>query len=71
MKNCMYKTTFREIKQSFGRYFAILSIVALGVGFFGGLRVTTPVFVEAGDTYVKEMALFDYRLMNTLILIRK
>ncbi|MBQ8188247.1 MAG: ABC transporter permease [Lachnospiraceae bacterium] len=66
MRNCMYKTTFREIKQSFGRYFAILSIVALGVGFFGGLRVTTPVFVEAGDTYVKEMALFDYRLMNTL-----
>lgn len=66
MKNCMRKTTFREIKQSFGRYFAILSIVALGVGFFGGLRVTTPVFVEAGDTYVKEMALFDYRLMNTL-----
>ncbi len=66
MRNCMHKTTFREIKKSFGRYFAILSIVALGVGFFGGLRVTTPVFVEAGDKYIKEMALFDYRLMNTL-----
>ena len=49
MKNCMIKTTLREIKSSFGRYLAIMSIVALGVGFFAGLRVTTPAMVRAGD----------------------
>lgn len=66
MKNCMIKTTLREIKSSFGRYLAIMSIVALGVGFFAGLRVTTPAMVRAGDKYTRENALYDYRLLNTL-----
>lgn len=66
MKNCMMKTTLREIKSSFGRYMAIMAIVALGVGFFAGLRVTTPVMVRAGDQYTEENALYDYRLLNTL-----
>lgn len=66
MKNCMIKTTIREIKSSFGRYLAIMSIVALGVGLFAGLRVTTPAMVGAGDKYTRENALYDYRLLNTL-----
>ncbi len=66
MKNCMIKTTFREIKSSFGRYMAIMAIVGLGVGFFAGLRVTTPAMVKAGDEYIRENALYDYRLLNTL-----
>ena len=66
MKNCMIKTTLREIKSSFGRYLAIMSIVALGVGLFAGLRVTTPAMVRAGDKYTRENVLYDYRLLNTL-----
>ena len=38
MRSMMSRTTLREIKLSFGRYFAILAIVALGVGFFPVLR---------------------------------
>ena len=30
----------REIQRSLGRYLAMLVIVALGVGFFSGLKVT-------------------------------
>lgn len=45
---------------------AIMAIVALGVGFFAGLRVTTPAMVKAGDQYVKENKLYDFRLLNTL-----
>jgi putative ABC transport system permease protein len=62
----MKKTTVREIKNSFGRYFAIMAIVALGVGFFAGLRVTTPAMVAAGDRYTKENKLYDFRVLNTL-----
>lgn len=36
MKSMMRRTTFREIKNSFGRFAAILAIIALGVGFFSG-----------------------------------
>lgn len=66
MKNCMRKTTFREIKSSLGRYMAIMAIVALGVGFFGGLKVTKPAMIQAGDQYIANQELYDYRLINTL-----
>lgn len=66
MKSMMRRTTVREIKQSFGRYLAILAIVALGVGLFSGLKVTKAVMVESADAYLEEMQLYDYRLLSTL-----
>lgn len=62
----MQKTTLREIRQSFGRYIAILAIVALGVGFFAGLKITRTSMVQMADGYWKEMQLFDYRLLSTI-----
>lgn len=66
MKSMMSRTTLREIKLSFGRYFAILAIVALGVGFFSGLKVTRDVMVASADTYLKEGQMYDFRLLSTL-----
>lgn len=66
MKSMMHRTTLREIKQSFGRYFAILAIVALGVGFFAGLKVTRQAMVVSVDNYLKEEQFYDYRLLSTL-----
>lgn len=66
MKSMMRKTTFREIKHSFGRFFAILAIVALGVGFFAGLKVTRSAMVQTVDDFLKEKKLYDLRLVSTL-----
>ena len=66
MKSMMSKTTLREIRQSLGRYLAIYAIVALGVGFFAGLKVTKTVMVESANEYLQEHQLFDYRLLSTL-----
>ena len=66
MKSMMKKTTLREIKESLGRYLAILAIVALGVGLFAGLKITRTVMVESADTYWQEKQLYDYRLLSTL-----
>lgn len=66
MKSMMKRTTLREIKQSFGRYFAILAIVALGVGLFSGLKVTRNVMVASADHYLKKEQLYDFRLLSTL-----
>lgn len=60
------KTTLREIRNSFGRYIAILAIVALGVGFFSGLKVTREAMVTTADDYLKEYNFFDYQVMNSL-----
>ncbi|MBQ9609375.1 MAG: FtsX-like permease family protein [Lachnospiraceae bacterium] len=66
MKSMMKRTTFREIKGSFGRFFAIFAIIALGVGFFSGVRITTPAMVNTIDDFLKDKQLFDYRLVSTL-----
>ncbi len=66
MKSMMKKTTLREIRQSLGRYLAIFAIVALGVGFFAGLKITKTVMVKSADDYLREYQLFDYRLLSTL-----
>ena len=54
MKSKMWKSTFREIKQSFGRFMAIFAITALGVSLFSGLKVLQPAMVKTTDGYFKE-----------------
>lgn len=66
MKSMMRRTTIREIKNSFGRFCAILAIVALGVGFFTGLKITKTAMVSTVDEYWKEMNFYDFRLLSTL-----
>ena len=60
------KSTFREIKNSLGRYLAILAIVALGVGFFAGLKVTQEAMVTTTGNYLNRQNLFDYQILSTL-----
>ena len=62
----IWKSTFREIKQSLGRFCAILAIVALGVGFFAGLKVAKPAMVKTAGKYLEEKGFYDYRLLSTL-----
>lgn len=65
-RQMIWKSTFREIKQSFGRFFAILAIVTLGVGFFAGLIVSKPAMVKTAQEYLEKQNFYDYRLLSTL-----
>lgn len=62
----MITTTIREIKSSFERYMAIFLIVALGVGFFAGLKITHDVMIKAAGAYLSGLHFYDYRLVSTL-----
>ncbi len=64
-KKALHSSTLRDIKGSFGRFFAILAITFLGVGFFSGVRITTPAMVHTVDNLVQEKKLYDYRLVST------
>ena len=66
MNKNMWRTTLREIRSSLGRYLAIFAIIALGVGFFSGLKVSREAFVDAGDRFVTENNMFDFRLVSTI-----
>ena len=66
MKSKMWKSTFREIKQSFGRFMAIFAITALGVSLFSGLKVLQPAMIKTTNEYFAEKEFYNYRLMSTL-----
>ena len=60
------KTILRSIKMTLPRFLAIFAIIALGVGFFAGLKVTTPSFVYTANEYADEYSMFDFRLLSTI-----
>ena len=60
------KSTFREIKASFGRFMAIFAIIALGVGFFAGLKVTKEGMTATVKDYLHRYSFYDFRLLSTL-----
>lgn len=66
MSKGMIKTTIREIRGSLGRYMAILAIVMLGVGFFSGLKATTPAMIATENDYLMQQNFFDFRLLSTV-----
>ncbi|MDO4280309.1 MAG: ABC transporter permease [Peptococcaceae bacterium] len=66
MQKSLLKSSLREIKSSFGRFLAIVAIVALGVGFFAGLLVSEGAMLETGDRYLRQQGYFDFRLLSTL-----
>ncbi len=65
MKKALIKDTFREIKGSFGRFFAILAIVFLGVAFYAGITATGPDMRITGDNYFDDTHFMDIRLLST------
>lgn len=60
------KMILRTIKGSLGRYIAIVAIIALGSGFFAGLRVTTTAMIETADEFYSQYNFYDFRILSTL-----
>ena len=62
----LVRSLFRTIRSTLGRYLSIFAIIALGVGFFIGLRVTHDAMLKTADDYLTSLDFFDYRLVSTL-----
>lgn len=60
------KNNRRGLFKTLGRFLAILAIVALGVGFFTGLRLARPAMAKTGADYLRETNFFDFELRSTL-----
>ncbi len=60
------KNNLRQLRHSLGRYLAILAIVALGVGFFTGIKAAQPAMLKTADNYLHKTSMFDFRLISTL-----
>ena len=66
MQSARYRDLLREIRKSLGRYFSIMLIVALGCGFFSGIKATMPDMVDSAREYFAKTRLMDYRLMSSI-----
>ena len=66
MVTTLLKSTLREIRQSLGRYLAIFAIILLGVGVYGGLKMSQPNMMATGKEYIDDHRLFDFRMLSTL-----
>ena len=63
------KTLFKEsvvsVKRNFKRFLSILLIVLLGVGFFAGIKATSPDMKNTIDKYYRDTNFMDFSLIST------
>ncbi|MEA5004352.1 MAG: FtsX-like permease family protein [Christensenella sp.] len=64
-RHMLVKEAVREIWKSRTRFFSILGIVALGVGFFAGVKASCPDMKITMEQYYEETALADVHLVST------
>ena len=66
MKKALLKNTFREIKNTKARFISILMIIALGVGFFVGVKCTSPSMKQMAVDYYADTNLMDFKMLSTV-----
>ncbi|MBE6900590.1 MAG: FtsX-like permease family protein [Ruminococcaceae bacterium] len=64
MKSAFIKDIFREIGKTKSRFFSIFAIIALGAGFFAGLKGTCPDMLVTQDNYFKNSNLMDIKIVS-------
>ncbi len=60
------KNTIKKIMHSFGRFISLVAIILIGVGFFAGIRQSTPAIRDAENIFVAESNMMDIHLLSTL-----
>lgn len=66
MKKKLFLNTFRSVKNTKSRFIAIMAIIALGSGFFAGVKSASPSMKNSAAQYLGEQGLADFHLMSEL-----
>ena len=66
MKKALYKDAFKEIKNTYKRFISILLMAFLGVGFFAGIRATSPDMIDTIHKYYETQNVYDIQVVSTL-----
>ena len=62
----LFKSSLFKIKKAIGRFLSVVLIVALGTGFFAGLREASPDMVKTIDNYYDNSNLMDFKITSTM-----
>ena len=60
-----WKDCLRSVWKSRNRFLSILCIVAIGVGFFAGVKASGPDMRRSTDIYADRQNLMNFRLLST------
>lgn len=66
MKKKLILNTFRSVKNTKSRFIAIMAIIAIGSGFFAGVKSASPSMKNSAAQYLEEQGLADFHLMSEL-----
>lgn len=66
LKKSLFKNNFKSINRTKRRFFSILIMAFLGVGFFSGLVATSPDMLDSLDRYADSSNLYDINILSTL-----
>ena len=66
MKKALFKDSIKEIKKTHRRFISILLMAFLGVGFFAGIKASSPDMKKTIDNYYKAQNVYDIEVMSTL-----
>lgn len=65
-RKALAKDSLREIRFSFSRFISIFAIIALGAGFFAGIKATCPDMKETAHKYFKDNNLADIKFVSSI-----
>ncbi len=65
-KSALRKNILREIKGTKSRFFAIFAIIGISVGFFSGLKSSSPTMLHTAKSYLEDNHLMDLRIQSTV-----
>ena len=66
MGKAVFKDLIRQIKKTFGRFFAIFAIVAIGVAFFAGVTASSNDMKHSTDSYYDDYNMSDLRILSSI-----
>ena len=66
MKKSLLKDSLKEIKNTYKRFISIMLMAFLGVGFFAGIRATSPDMIDTIDNYYRDNKVYDVQVLSTL-----
>ncbi len=66
MKKMLFRNTLRSVKNTKSRFIAIMAIIAIGSGFFAGVKSAGPDMKLSAADYLDKQALDDFHIVSEL-----
>lgn len=64
--NLLFKNALMKVKKSYGRFLSLIIIIAVGIGFFAGIRASSPNIIDSVHTYYENNYFMDFKIVSSM-----